>query len=195
MSEELEAAQAAEALHDSNHPDHSNAVNALATALSGDPEAEPVMIETKPDVSAGTERLDEMLSAGMDDVAVPADYSFAKLELPEGELADPVEMQTVSEWMWSCEIPQALASGLQVEYSKCIAMTPEQREERYRQTYTSLQQRYGDKVDEAISLASSAILAAGGQAAVDFLQESDLGSSHALIEHLISLSRRRGVEI
>ena len=195
MSEELEAAQTEEALHDSSHPEHSNAVNNLAAALSGDAEAESVMVESKANVSSGAERLDEMLAAGMDDVAVPADYSFARLELPDGELADPVEMQTVSEWMWSCEVPQALASGLQVEYSKCIAMTPGQREERHRQTYTSLQQKYGDKVDEVISLASSAILAAGGQEAVDYLEQTDMGNSFALTEHLISLARRKGAEI
>jgi hypothetical protein len=196
MTEELEAAQASEALHDASHPDHAAAVNNLATALSGDAEAEPVMVDMKPNVSSGAERLDEMLAAGMDDAAVPSDYDFSRLVLPDGEAADPVELSEMADIAWSAEMPQALVSGLSAEYSQTIQRTDEQHEQAYRSTRESLVQKYGeDKVSSAINLAYSAAMSAGGQKAIDFLDESGLGNNFSLLVHLVELARRKGHEL
>jgi hypothetical protein len=192
MDEALEAAQASDALHDANHVDHAAAVNTLASALAADPNAEPVMTDIVPNNSAGTDRLDEMLAAGMDEVGTPGDYDFSRLELPDGEIVDAGELAEISEMAWACDIPQGLVSGLSAELSTTASRSDEEHDAAYRQTAESLAQKYGDKAEAAIKLAHAAVKAAGGQKAIDFLSNSGLGNSFPLLVHLIEFQKRKG---
>jgi hypothetical protein len=192
----IAVANANEALHDGSHPEHSNAVNALAVALSGDSEADAGMTEMSHNASSGVERLDEMLSAGMMDAAVASDYDFSRLNLPDGEAADPVELNEIADLAWSAEIPKALVSGLSAQYGQISQRTDEEREHAYRQTRESLIQKYGeDKVEPALKLAYSAAFSAGGQQAIDFLDNSGIGNDFSLVVHLIEFAKRKGAAL
>jgi hypothetical protein len=192
MDAELQAAQADSALHDASDPSHAAAVNNLASALSADTNAEPVMTDIVPNNSAGADRLDEMLAAGMEEVAVPSDYDFSRLELPDGEIVDAGELAEISEMAWACDIPQGLVSGLSAELSTTANRSDEEHGKAYRQTADSLAQKYGDKAEAAIKLAHAAVKSAGGQKAVDFLNNSGLGNSFPLLVHLIEFQKRKG---
>jgi len=155
------------------------------TALNG---AGKIIPTIKPNASAGDERLKETIVGAYDAVLQPEDISFARLE---GD-ADAEVLSEMSGYLWQLEAAQPVLDGIISDYNILSVQDKDATNQTREATHATLSARYGDKLDDAMTLAYSSAVSIGGQDLVDWLAETGMGNSHSLIMSLINMAEKRG---
>ena len=195
MSEEiqvsLDEARADPAYFDGSAIGHADAVNKVANLtaqLNGIDHLSEIIKTIKPNAAAGEDKLEKTIVEAYDAVLQPEDISFTRLE---GD-ADAEVLSEMSGYLWQLEAAQPVLDGIISDYNILSAQDEDATNQTREATHATLSARYGDKLDDAMTLAYSSAVSIGGQDLVDWLAETGMGNSHSLIMSLINMAEKRG---
>ena len=195
MSEEvqtsLDEARADPAYFDGSAIGHVDAVNKVANLtaqLNGIDHLLEIIKTIKPNAAAGEDKLEKTIVEAYDAVLQPEDISFARLE---GD-ADAEVLSEMSGYLWQLEAAQPVLDGIISDYNILSVQDEDAANQTREATHATLSARYGDKLDDAMTLAYSSAVSIGGQDLVDWLAETGMGNSHSLIMSLINMAEKRG---